>query len=147
MKAEFVDYLETIGVSKRFIEKINGIYNIYKKLCTDKIAEIFVTDYMNEDGKREFENLFFFSKQYIMEAKQFAIRDEYDLMPIRNNIDRWELQIENYDFVKATSASRFNLKLNFRYGLSANFKASGENCDCLKDILVKYIRPNMRIPL
>jgi len=51
---------------------------------------------------------------------------------------------QDYDFKKATEKSRFysNSTLDFDFGME--FKASKENCDYLKEIILRYILPNLK---
>ncbi|MEA1992572.1 MAG: hypothetical protein U9N58_10345, partial [Thermodesulfobacteriota bacterium] len=65
MKKEFIDYLESIGIKGGvLLDRIESIYEFYSEMCPDDIVDIFVTDYIDSDGKREYENLWFFSDRY-----------------------------------------------------------------------------------
>jgi len=144
MKEEFIKYLESIGLTKTLCERIKTIYEFYRDTCPDEITGIFVTDYITEDGSREYENLWFFSKIYAMEAKQFIVKDDFDMTPIKNRIIYWKIQKKDYDFKKATEKSRLYLEFGLDTGIAGVFKASKENCDYLKDIILKYVLPNLK---
>ncbi len=61
MKQEFVDYLKSIGIKAgSLLDQIESIYEFYLEMCPDEITDIFVTDYIDSEGKREYENLWFF---------------------------------------------------------------------------------------
>jgi len=144
MKEEFIKYLESIGLTETLCKRIETIYEFYKDVCPDEIADIFVTDYITEDGSREYENLWFFSEKYAMEAKQFITKDDFDITPIKNRIHYCRIQKWDYDFKKATEKSRLYLRCDQDTGMSCEFKASKENCDYLKDIILNYILPNLK---
>lgn len=144
--AKVTDYLKAIGITKPLLERIAEIFEFYRGFCPEKITGIFVSEYMKEDGTREYENLWFFSERYSMEAKQFVTKDDFDLMPMKG-IGYLRIEKEEYDFGKATEKSRLNLQFNFTPstlgGLSGTIKASKENCDYLKNIFEKYVKPNL----
>lgn len=144
MKKEFEEYLKSIGISTEvLLNRIESIYQFYVDVCPEEIKDIFVTEYIKEDGTREYESLWFFSDKYWTEAKQFIINDNFDMIPIENII-RWEIKKQDYDFKKAIEKSRLFLKVNITTFLLAEFKSSKENCDFLKEIFLKYVKPKIK---
>ena len=75
MRAEFIKYMESVGITKVLRERIETIYECCKVLCVNEITGIFITDYIKQDGTREYESLWFFSDKNCMEAKQFIPPD------------------------------------------------------------------------
>lgn len=144
MKEEFTEYLEAIGITKPLREKIETVYEFYERICPDEITGIFITEYIGEDGARVYENLWFLSEKFSMEAKQFITKDNFDITPIQKRIYYWTIRKQDYDFKKATGKSKLYLTFDLDTGISGEFKASKENCDYLKDILVKYVVPNLK---
>ncbi len=137
---QFEEYFKFLKLSEPIIERIETIYQFYEETCPEKITDIFITDYLDKDATRHFENLWFFSESFVMEAKLFLIKDDFDIDILKNNIAKWGVNKENYNFKKATPASRFRLIVNLeRAPVFCNFKASGENCDKLKEIFTKFI--------
>lgn len=144
MNEGFVNYLASIDITGALRERIDSIYGFYVSLCPEEITDLLVTDYVKEDGSREYENLWFFSVSFIMEAKRFVTVDDFDMMPHRRNITYWKIQKSDYDFKKATDKSRLILEFNVGGALTGgSLKASKGNCDRLRDVLLKYIVPNM----
>ncbi len=147
MKQEFVDYFESIGIKEGvLLDRIESIYEFYLELCPDDIVAIFVTDYIDSEGKRDYENLWFFSDRYVMEAKGFAAgKDNFDMTHIKDRVVHCAIQKQDYDFNKeATDKSRLYLLFKLDTGEIANFKASKENCDALRVILLKHVKPNIK---
>ncbi|MGB2841353.1 MAG: hypothetical protein WBC40_02560 [Halobacteriota archaeon] len=144
MEKEFITYLKSIGLTEAIRKRIETIHEFYREICPDKITGIFVTNYMEEDGERMYENLWFFSENYCMEAKQFIAKDDFDITPIRSRIYYWTIQKQDYDFKKATEKSRLYLKFKLDTSIHGEFKASKENCDYLREIFLKYIVPNLK---
>lgn len=142
-KLEMGEYLVTIEMPEIFRKRVFAIYDFYHKICPEEITGVFVTDYLNEDGTRQYENLWFFSEKCLMEAKQFITKDDFDITPIKNIKSYIQIKKENYDFNKATEKSKINLTLGERFALECLIKASKENCDYLKEIILKYFIPEL----
>lgn len=144
MKKEFIKYLESIGVANALWKKIEIIYEFYEEIYPDEITDIFITDYIKEDGLREYESLLFFSKKNCMEAKQFITKEDFDVTPIEKRIFYWTIQKQNYDFKKATEKSRLHLKFYLDTGMTGEAKAAKGNCDYLREIILKYVVSNLK---
>lgn len=144
MKEEFTGYLKSIGITETFRKRIETIYEFYGNICPDEIGGIFVTDYIKEDGSREYQNLWFFSPKYCMEAKLFITTDDFDITPIQKRVYYWTVEKKNYDFKKATEKSRLHLKITLDAGIKGDLKASKGNCDHLRNIILRYIAPNLK---
>lgn len=144
MKEEFIKYLESIGITKALRERIETTYEFYQEICPDEITGIFITDYIKEDGSREYENLWFFSEKNCMEAKQFITKDDFDITPIKKRVYYWTIQKQDYDFKKATKKSRVHLKFDLDTGIVGVLKAAKENCDYLREIILKYVVLNLK---
>lgn len=144
MKEDFKNYLSSIGITtKAFSERIEAIYQFYQDLGLGEITGIFVTDYIQSDGARIFENLWFFTENCAMEAKQFPTQDNFEMLVFYKRIPYWNIKKQDYDFKKATDKSRLYLVFKHDTGIEGSFKASKENCDYLKEIFLKYILPNL----
>jgi hypothetical protein len=146
MKQKFIGYLESIGIKAvPLLGRIESIHEFYLEMCPDEIVDIFVTDYIDSEGKREYENLCFFSDGYTMEAKGFAMgKDDFDITPIKDRVKYYEIQKQDYDFKEATEKSRLTLHFSLNTGVHGEFKASKENCDALRDIIFEYVKPNLK---
>ena len=144
MREEFIKYLESISITKALRKRIETIYEFCKGICSDEITDIFITDYIKQDGSRQYENLWFFSEKNCMEAKRFITIDNFDITPIKKRIDFWSLQKKKYDFKKATEKSRLLLRIKFDSQMVGELKAAKENCDYLRKIVLKYVVPNLK---
>ncbi|MHC2995399.1 MAG: hypothetical protein IBV53_07870 [Candidatus Atribacteria bacterium] len=144
MKKEFIIYLKSIDITNAHRGRVETIYKFYQEICPDEITGIFITDYIEKDGSREYENLWFFSEECCMEAKQFITKDDFDITPIKKRVLYWTIQKQDYDFKKATKKSRLYLKLVLDTGIEGELKAAKENCDYLRKIILKYVVPNLK---
>lgn len=144
MRKEFIGYLKSVGITETLYKKIETVYEFYRKICPDEITDIFITDYIKEDGSREYENLWFFSEKYCMEAKQFITKDDFDMTPIKKRVVYWTIRKQDYDFEKVTEKSRLYIRFDTENRVIGELKASKENCHYLKDIILKHIAPNLK---
>ncbi|MDP2799553.1 MAG: hypothetical protein Q8O60_06710 [Deltaproteobacteria bacterium] len=144
MKEEFIKYLESIGITEPLRKRVEIIYEFYREINREEITDIFITDYLKEDGSREYENLWFFSEKYTMEAKGFITKDAFDIAPIQNRVIYWQIQKQDYDFKKTTEKSRLYLLFRLDTDIRGELKASKENCDYLRNIILNHVAPNLR---
>ena len=79
-----------------------------------------------------------------MEAKQFLTTFDFDMTPIKKRIEYWNIKMQKYDFNKATDLSRLHLIASiFNNTVIFTLKASKENCDYLKKIILNHIKNNI----
>jgi hypothetical protein len=104
-----------------------------------------VNDYITGEGIREYESIFFFSKRYVLEAKQFINAEIMDVAPLK--FGYVEMQLQNYVLKEPADNSRMILNAFFisAYTSSRGFmlRASRENCVYLVKIFETYIKPNL----
>ncbi len=144
---KFISYLNEIDiVTRTLITRVEDIYKLCVDMCPDKIEDIFVTDYVKADGMREYENLWFFSKGYCLEAKKFLSQINLDLLPLKNQINYWTITLQDFNFKKSSEKSRLTLDFKTVQEVRGDFKAAKNNCDYLYIIINKYVKPN-QIPL
>jgi hypothetical protein len=144
MKKEFGEYLADMGMKESLTKRVEEILTFIEENFSEKILDIFVEDYIKEDGSREYESLIFFSDDQYFEAKNFTINDNFYIISFTNSITFIELTKVNYDFKETNDDSRFILNFNIGNVGGINLKASKNNCDNLKMILMKYIQPNLK---
>ena len=126
--------LENSAITKRIIEVAEQVKNV----CSEDIEDIFISEYKQEDNTRVFESIWFFTKSYIIEAKNFRLELNLDL--VRFQEEYYQIIYSDYDFANATDKSRMTLKIQFGSGIYGLFKATEFNCDVLKDIFNKYVK-------
>ena len=97
MKRIFETYLEKINLPDPFRERVHKIVAFYSDICLEKIDDIYVSDYVKDDGQKVYESLWIFSKSYIMEARDFIIKDDFDFSLADKGISYWRMKKENYE--------------------------------------------------
>ena len=131
MKEEYSSYLKQIGITGLFYNRAKEVYEFYEKLYPGAVQDVFVTDYIDSEGKRQYENLWFFTSTLAMEAKQFLTEDNFDSAPFKKKVKLWQVNRTEYNFEKASAKSRLSIRVELEYGNDCEFKASQDNCDYL----------------
>lgn len=146
MKEEFVEYLKMIGITaEEYLKRIETIMDVHSNICQEEIIDIFVDEYIKEDGTRDYTGISLFSNKYDFGALQFLTEDHIVLTKRREDVYAIAIKKKDYDFKKATENSRLNIDVRYDVGeMSATYRASKANCDCLKKIYFKYIVPNIK---
>lgn len=145
MTAALDDYMEALQLTDVLRERVIAIQTQYESLVPGAIVDMFITDYVNSDNVREFENLWFFGPQFIMEAKLFQTTDDFDLSIYRARMERWQITKENF-VIGQTPSAESRMVLHALVGpISMNMKASAENCQYLISILERHLIPNLRV--
>ena len=145
MNEEFTGYLGNINATDTIIEKVKNVYKNCENICPEKITEIFISEYTEENGMRVYENLWFFSDRYCMESKNFTQNDNIDITPYYKIIKYLSIEKKDYEFDSANEQSRAIFRFVFNIGIDGTIKASGKNCDHLLSIVKSYFVPNLLI--
>jgi len=68
---------------------------------------------------------------------------DFDITPIKERIRYWTITVDNFDFKQATADSKLSLQFTLIQGVEASLKSEGKNCNFLKNIISKYVKPNL----
>lgn len=140
------EYFLEIKMSNTLIDRVRMFYNFYNDVCKTVIDDIFVTDFINTDGQRQFSNLWFFNKDVCMEVHDFVTSFSADMVPIRR-IRRWIITQQDYDFKNPNEKSKLIIKFDFASDQVGEMKATKENCLYLQKIFERYILNSMSLEL
>lgn len=138
-------YLGSLGMLKPLIDKAANAYDFYRGMITGPIPGFFVGEYITGEGRREYESLWLFTPRLVMEAKRFIIEDDFDFTPLRMKVIYFRLQMTNYDFEKAVSTSRLSVRARDQNDIVYELRASGMNCDRLRDVSKRFLFGNLRM--
>jgi hypothetical protein len=142
MKPQFLEYLNKIGITApELIAKVDGALALATKLCPEDIQDIFINDYINQDGSREYEEFDGFSEHFMTRVAPLVPTPTncsmLKLIPGRATI---QISPMDYDFEAATEKSRLVIEIDS----DPNYytaKAAKANCDHLWEMYNKYLFP------
>jgi hypothetical protein len=146
MKAAHGKYLESIGLTSETIKRhVGRVIDHAEQLSGQEIIGIFVNDYYDESGSREYESLWLTSEQYLCEVRNFRKTGEYDIdvSPIKKNIMYFRIWTRDYEFESSTKKSRITMECVNRNDTSFQLKAADDNCEKLVKFINSYVKPNM----
>ena len=137
------EYLNRMGITTDILkDRVKLAYSVASQMCPEEIEEVFVSDYIKDDGTREYLSVWFFAKGYCMEATHKSIT-ENSIDIVRIKTKRLQVALKDYDFKKATEKSRLQVTILLEEMLEGEIKAAKENCDVLRDITIKYFKPGL----
>lgn len=144
MKAEFETYLKSLRATDVVLGRAKKIFDLYGQLIDGFDArEIFASEDLNKEKKREWRSLFFFTDEYILEAKDFVSETNVDITYVIGSVDYMKMQFKDYEPGQpTTSESRFVVKGYLVSELDFEFRASEGNCERLWQICRNILMPN-----
>jgi hypothetical protein len=146
MKKEFVDYLRSIGINEPIQARIQSIIDkINIVLPNLDIKDMAVTEYVDKEGQRHYDDIRFYSGNIGVLSVDFLTSDDI-IISILGGIKFRGVRInsKDYDFVKATTNSRIRVigKL-LSTEAAMDIRGTGENCDHIMKIVNKYVLPRL----
>ena len=147
MEDNLKNYVESIGLIGPLLSKVQTIYDFYTTFIEIEVSDIFVSEFINSDGSRVYENLWVFNNQFCGEATSFITSDDYDVLSFRNSVTYFRLTKKDYDIIsnQTNDNSRLTLEVGLPDNRAGSLKASKENCKQLSFIFKKYILPNLKV--
>ena len=151
MKTEYEEYLQTVDIHlranlhKRILEAIP----LMEALSPEPLQDILITEGSDNEERRLYYSLYMFSEHYIAEANNIDGPSQtlYNLFILKNSVINLTLSLDNYDLKKAANRKSW---VAFHVGLASDrnlqLRATRQNCEKVKQIYEKYIKPNYRVP-
>jgi len=142
MENKFNDYLKEVELTGLYLKRACKVINFYEKLFPDDIKDIFVSEYTDNKGTRQYESLWIFTSNFACEAKQFITEEDFDATSVKQSITYWRLKRTAFDGQETSDDSRMAVSFDLTPGVSGALKASKGNCMKLQEIFDKYLFPN-----
>lgn len=144
MTQEQNQYLESIGIAGALTEKVEKVASFYTQYLGIQFNDIFISEFVNKEGSRFYENLWLFNDNFCYEAKLFMTTEDFDTDVIKNSVIWFNIKKTEFDIIGNVSNdnSRMFLEFGLKTDRRGDMKASKENCKQLSLIFKKYIQPN-----
>lgn len=140
-------YLTSIGMKSEFdLTLTKQLFSHATSICPEQLADVFVSNYHQEDNSQQFKDLWFFSRNYVIEALNFTKTRpvRFELSIYSRNIQCVRIETSDFDLGKrAKPASRLHIEFYTLSDFSCDHIAFGTNCAVLWNIYTTYIKPNM----
>jgi hypothetical protein len=143
------DYLEKIGAIS-LTNPVDTLVRRYERSYGDTVIDFFLANDVADD-ETAFGTLWLFSEKYCVELPNFRYENKTTRIELnefgtyseeRTNYERMDFSSakEPYDRTGNSPSARFCITVKVSDGQELQFKASGENCDCLLNLFNKYIK-------
>ncbi len=144
---EIKTYLLTIAMKSSIdIERVKELFNLGKVMCPEGLRAIFISNYVESEGKEQYKDLWLFSDNYVLEVLNFARQatPTVEMTIFTDNLMYISVETKNYQFSeKAQKDYTLNVKLVTQGRFECDFLATGQNCDTLYYIFKKYLQSNL----
>jgi hypothetical protein len=143
---EFRKYLGGIGMGAPLIERAEDVLSTVRRFLPEEPEFLFVSDFRDGEGNRNYSSLWVFTESYVSESHQFISQSKFDFIRRDMGISHISIDHEDYDLTTAQDSSRLKLVIVFsRFGsdVGGELTASGSNCDELRQILTEYLLPTL----
>lgn len=145
-EVRFEDYFREVGITELFLDRARAVLAFYAGIGVEEVMDVFVSEYVDAEGRRVYESLWLFTLDYAYEAKDFLTADNFDGAPLPGRIEYWKITKTEYDFQTTFDRSRMALEFLFLGGYNkCSLKASASNCSHLRDIFRRHVLPNLSV--
>ncbi|MFA4836483.1 MAG: hypothetical protein WC749_10490 [Dehalococcoidia bacterium] len=140
-------YAEGIGMKADVdIKRTQEVFNLGKSLCPEGLKTIFISNYLESDGKEQLKDLWLFSDNYVIEALNFMriAVPKLEMTILSKNISCISLEAQHFDFSKeVTGESKLHIVVLTFIHFTCDFTAVGQNCDALNLIYKSHLKENL----
>lgn len=143
---KYSKYLTSIGADESIQDKLQLAADFVPLLTSEQIEDLFITNQQGNEGII-LQNAWFFTKHYVLEAKDFQLKQDVDVVLLEQNVKRIALTAENLaPGEPVTKDSRLQVDAGTVMSVSYNLTAVGENCEELIRIVGTRFLPNLEQP-
>lgn len=143
---ELTAYFDQIDAPPAVRARAEQLHTFYSVLTDLGEATTLLSEVVAEDGSRDFQGLWIFTPEWVMEAR-FSEGDSEELDGTAlTRLVRWVLKATRFDFRKATPESRLTAELWFAGEVIGELHASGANCEALSSTLARYVAHLAAVP-
>jgi hypothetical protein len=143
VREEWNSYLDKVQATDVVRTSLIPIYRVAVTMSPVELTDIFLTDYVTDEGQRIFENAWFFGETYCLEAKSFLTESNCDLVNLKGVVGWFRYDWSDFDFEAPEGKSRLKLTWNSTARFSGQLRATRENCLPLLKIGETYIKANI----
>lgn len=143
MKAQWKRYLKEIGMRTALIKRIESAERAVAAVCPDQLRDLFVSEYLSQDGTRNYEHVFFFTDEHAIRVTNFLTEQTLDIDAIAYGIVNLVITGTDFDFGETSEKSRLTVHYHTAGGCTADLRASKENCAYLLNVVRRWLAPNL----
>ena len=141
---ELKSYFTSLKCGDETAKRAREIISDHRRLLGKDPEFIFLEDWINEDGNREYPNVVMLTADTYSEGKIDGESNQFYVNILRKSV--WHvifLERLNLEEDVAQANSRVSVKINFHHGGFASFDATGTNCAEVIKAIKQYFFVNM----
>src|SRR5690606_31992354 len=119
--------------------RIEAVVATLERVSPEPIEVLYMTT-LTKGGRPYAESLYAFSENYVLEAKEWRSRFDYDLAWFNDTIRYLHVTAEDFEVGNATEKSQLSIQLTLLEGLSVPLAAIGKRCNILWDLLESRLK-------
>src|SRR3972149_6368732 len=107
----YIDYLNSIDINtEAMINKIEKTLLAARRICPEDIQSIYISDWVQTEGQRGYENLYLFTNTYIIESANFSTDTNVNIevTVLKDRVKYVMVKYNDY-FKKANTDSRLSV--------------------------------------
>lgn len=113
--------------------RLEQLLEVSATMLPEVIEEVFLSERVGPEGPSP-ESFWFFTRNYLSEAKNPINETRFDICLLTNNIKWVEITAQGFDFKKADEGSQLSVVFSLVNDISGRLNASGLNCMNLMQI-------------
>jgi hypothetical protein len=130
--------LNSLGMAEPFRNRIRDVVEWFAALAGEPLVEMFISDYLEQNGERRFGTVVLFGATTLLEVQNLEVSPPIWITSTAPSFTIVEMHHTDYNFMQAKAGSRLSGMCMWPgrdFGL--DLKASGENCDRLKRLIME----------
>ncbi|MHB0856247.1 MAG: hypothetical protein ACYC5M_01590 [Anaerolineae bacterium] len=142
MESKFTSYLSEIGMFGDSWARARELCSSFERICLEKPQDMFVSECLAENGKREVLGLWLFSEHFLMESPGFPRGDEITFTRRNGAAQQWQVRPLEMRGEGAKQVPGLAVRFQLAGQLAGGLQASGANCARLEAIISRYLVGN-----
>ena len=134
-------YMESLGLGDLLIGRAEAVLSEIPHMLPLKqsILEVFICDLLDKDRRRAYTHLWVITEDYMCEAKDFLLRDDFDIVS-RSRMTYANVTKTNMPGFVGTNDSQMRLEVNFGdTRIQGVFTATSSNCNNLIALYKRFV--------
>lgn len=142
MNQDTIDYLKSIGLAEPLLQHTIGMVENIEWLYGLSEYDLFVSEFIDNEGNKQYAGLWLFTHEVAVEAKNFTVEFDIDIAAYAQSIGYMRITSKSFNIKEHDGESRMQVEVSAS-GVSFDLRASQRNCSTLTNLIKKHLRPNI----
>lgn len=143
MNQDWSTYVESLDLTPAARLSLEEAYAVASTICPEGLVSVFLSERTENGARRALEDVWFFSDSYACQSEAFLGPNNCDLLVIKGSVTYIDTRWRDYDFITTSEDSRLYARFDTSDGSVSELRASGANCNMLRDVILRHVRSNL----